>query len=223
MLKNFRKKAVSAVCAAVLLCSSAVPTFADNTVRIVVDGQEIIPTDANGNVVEPIIINGTTYLPVRAVAEAFGKAVSWDGPSYTVYLGDMGGDLEYPTVELQDMTSISDKPEAWKTLTDNYGNRYSKGVIYSSWSGEKTLEYLLNMKYSSLKGTLCIENGENHDGTVYMQVIADGRTIYTSPEMDKTSSPVNVDVNVTGYNDVKIILSSNKYVTIAFADAGFYQ
>ena len=47
-----------------------------NGVKIVIDGQKLNPTDANGNTVEPIIYNGTTYLPVRAVANAFGKAVS---------------------------------------------------------------------------------------------------------------------------------------------------
>ena len=94
-------------------------------VKIVVDGQKINPTDANGNSVEPIIYNGTTYLPVRAVANALGKAVYWDGPNYTVYLGDMGGKLEYPTTMLKDMTSISTALVQSNNLTDNYDNKYS--------------------------------------------------------------------------------------------------
>lgn len=211
---------------AMLLCTSIFLVHAANKVRIVIDGQELIPTDVNGNIVEPIIIDGTTYLPVRAVAEALGKAVSWDGPSFTVYLGDMDGELEYPTVELQDMTSIADKPKTCSSFSDNYGNRYAQGVYYqwnSSVGETTTLEYLLNMKYSALKGTLCIESGEDDNGTVYMQVIADGRTIYTSPDMDKTSRPISVDVNVTGYNDVKILLYSEQGTSIIFADAGFYQ
>ena len=53
-----------------------------------------------------MIYNGTTYLPVRAVAKAFNKEVYWDGPDYTVYLGDMDCKLEYPTVELRDMEDI---------------------------------------------------------------------------------------------------------------------
>ena len=55
-------------------------------IKIVVDGNEIIPTDANGNPVEPFIMDGTTYLPVRAVANAFGKEVGWDDTTSTVYL-----------------------------------------------------------------------------------------------------------------------------------------
>lgn len=54
-----------------------------NDIKIAVDGKVVTPKDANGKVVEPFVVNGTTYLPVRAVAEALGKTVSWDGKSQT--------------------------------------------------------------------------------------------------------------------------------------------
>ena len=54
-------------------------------IKLVVDGQTVIPKDANGKVVEPFIYNGTTYLPVRAVGNAVDKKVKWDGNSKTVY------------------------------------------------------------------------------------------------------------------------------------------
>lgn len=60
-------------------------------VKLVVDGVEVTPRDANGTTVEPFIYNGTTYLPVRAVGEAIGKQVTWDGGSQTVYLGEAPG------------------------------------------------------------------------------------------------------------------------------------
>lgn len=76
-------------------------------VRIVIDGKEYTPTDANGNAVQPMIYNGTTYLPVRAVSNAFGKAVYWDGEESTVYLGKMDGKLKAPTVKLTDLKNIA--------------------------------------------------------------------------------------------------------------------
>lgn len=57
-------------------------------IKMVVDGIPVTPKDANGKTVEPFIYNGTTYLPVRAVGDAIGKQVSWDGKSKTVYLGE---------------------------------------------------------------------------------------------------------------------------------------
>lgn len=44
---------------------------------VVVDGVRQNFRDVNGNRVEPILYNGTTYLPVRAVGELMGKTVYW--------------------------------------------------------------------------------------------------------------------------------------------------
>ena len=202
-------------------------------IRIVIDGQELHPTDANGKPVDAMIYNGTTYLPVRAVANALNKAVSWDGPTYTVYLGDMDGQLEYPTVMLKDMTSIAEKPNQTDALTDNYGNRYASAIDNrgrENGRAELPYEYLLNMKYSRFKGTLYVPKGVTSNNSCFLTVKADGRILYTSPEMNKASSPIAVDVNVAGYNDVVIewsmisnYYSSNKSFTCCLADAGFYQ
>ena len=56
-------------------------------VRLVVNGQEVTPRDAQGNVVEPFIFEGSTFLPVRAVAEALGYSVNWDAATHTAYIG----------------------------------------------------------------------------------------------------------------------------------------
>ena len=40
---------------------------------------------------EPFIYNGTTFLPVRAISEALGKEVEWDGPTSSVYIGEYTG------------------------------------------------------------------------------------------------------------------------------------
>lgn len=53
-------------------------------IKISVNGEQVTPADANGNVVEPFAINGTTYLPVRAVGNALGLDVVWDGTTNTV-------------------------------------------------------------------------------------------------------------------------------------------
>jgi len=55
-------------------------------IKIIIDGEQITPKDVLGNIVDPFIMDGTTYLPVRAVSEALGMDVVWDGKTYTVYL-----------------------------------------------------------------------------------------------------------------------------------------
>lgn len=81
---------------ALLLVVLVVPCFAESTskqimatyngIKIYVNGEKINPKDANGNSVEPFVVDGTTYLPVRAIAEAVGYDVSYDSSTQTVSL-----------------------------------------------------------------------------------------------------------------------------------------
>lgn len=59
-----------------------------NNIKIKLNGKEIIPKDEKGNTVEPFIIDGTTYLPVRALANALNLEVNWDSYNNTVVLSD---------------------------------------------------------------------------------------------------------------------------------------
>ena len=80
-------------------------------IQIVLDGEPVTPKDAAGNAVEPFTIDGTTYLPVRAIGEALGLEVGWDGSTNTVILTspedewadyivcDCYGDFSVPSLE----------------------------------------------------------------------------------------------------------------------------
>ena len=57
-----------------------------DVINIFIGGGKFVAKDANGNVVNPILKDGTTYLPVRAIGEAFDKDVAWDGATKTVTL-----------------------------------------------------------------------------------------------------------------------------------------
>ena len=57
-------------------------------INIYVNGAKFTPRDANGTEVAPIAKDGTTYLPVRAIAQAFGKKVDWDGDTSSVLIKD---------------------------------------------------------------------------------------------------------------------------------------
>lgn len=62
-------------------------TASYSNIKIYVNQNLVTPKDSAGNVVEPFISNGTTYLPVRAVADALGQEVSWDNKTKSVYIG----------------------------------------------------------------------------------------------------------------------------------------
>ena len=66
-----------------------------NNIKITLNGNEVNPTDANGNYAEPFIIEGTTYLPVRGIANVLGLHVDWDGESNTVVINTENTDSDY--------------------------------------------------------------------------------------------------------------------------------
>jgi hypothetical protein len=87
---------VGVICG-VLICGAVPSVFAAvgsktmeavyNDIKIYIDQELITPKDANDRYVEPFISDGTTYLPVRAVAEALGQEVGWDAATKSVYIG----------------------------------------------------------------------------------------------------------------------------------------
>ena len=58
--------------------------FADDSIKVLVNDQQIDFTDENGNVVEPKIINSRTMVPMRKIFEVFGANVEWEGTTQTI-------------------------------------------------------------------------------------------------------------------------------------------
>lgn len=48
------------------------------------------PTDVNGNVVDVLVVNGTTYLPARAVTTLFNTDIRWDATTCSVVINRGG-------------------------------------------------------------------------------------------------------------------------------------
>lgn len=92
--KSLRSYAAGALSAVLLLAlaTSAMATYQKQAtldysgIQITLNGNKIDPVDANGNPVEPFAISGTTYLPVRAIANALNLEVAWEQETSTVIL-----------------------------------------------------------------------------------------------------------------------------------------
>lgn len=197
-------------------------------IKIVIDGKEFTATDANGTVVQPMIYNGTTYLPVRAVANAFDKAVYWDGAETTVYLGKMDGKLEKPSATFIDLNNIAGSNEyfkQYKNISDIRGNFYNNAYKVGNWANTKDCcEYLLNKKYSKFKATIFVEEGSNWSETVNFSIIGDEKVLFNSDDVTKITKKTDafeIEVDITDVDDFKIIFSDRQKIYIAHE--GFYQ
>lgn len=68
---------------------------ADFDVRLTIDGQAVSLADAAGNAVQPFTYNGTTYVPIRAVADYLGAGVHYNSSTKTANVSIDAQDAAY--------------------------------------------------------------------------------------------------------------------------------
>jgi len=109
---------------------------------------------------EPFILNGTTYLPVRAVGEALGKTVEWDGATQSVYIGGKPAANQYMT-DIVPAYQSGQYEHCYKEYsayssggTESFsmgGVKYTNGMIFDLYNSyESWGVYNLNSKYNSI-------------------------------------------------------------------------
>lgn len=80
----------SLVVSASAVYANVTKTLSYQDIKVTLNGERLDLRDANGKAVDPFIIDGTTYLPVRAVSESLGLDVEWNKNEKTVVLsGDI--------------------------------------------------------------------------------------------------------------------------------------
>ena len=163
-------------------------------IKLVVDGKEVTPKDVNGKVVEPFAYNGTTYLPVRAVGEALGKTVRWDGETKTVHLGEMPQGTYL--VDVCKAVGSVYRAADHKAFVASGGKRYSQGFV-----DDVTFE--LGGKYESLTFELLATG----PGTV--NVYLDGKLAQ--------------EINVKAGDDVQTVTMPLDYAQIIAFDFNYYS
>lgn len=147
----------------------------------------------------PFVYNGTTYVPLRYVAEALGKPVKWDGATGTIYIGKSPGLIEQ------------------KVIYDDFSQPLSVNWIMDkkSWSDAGTWSIDQN------NGAYCVYNegylrldndkyyiGENY--TIECEVALSGSGgmagVIAKTDKDKIESYVDY------YSDRKIIRLTERYL-----------
>ena len=199
-----------------------------NNIKIYVDDVLIQPKDAQGNKIEPFIYNGTTYLPVRAVSEALGKAVSWDGRTSSIFIGKHNSDIPSVMLSQLDYFSESGYWHEKSSPKDSLGNTYNEGFT----GGEAKREYILNGKYRKLSGKYILfydsRSSDTANGT--LKIYGDDKLLYSYTGMKAGVMPVDFQVDLTGVLKLRIEMD-NYYLWYAgyydyatgIVDVGLYQ
>ena len=124
-----------------------------NNIKISVFGQECIPKDADGDIVEPFIYEDTTYVPIRAISQAFGKRVDWNDKTKTVEIRQPFSSQE-----------VSKGQEAIKIFFDYFAehNQYNMQKLLSEpFSQYDISDSVYGMKSAILSGIEYVEENSN--------------------------------------------------------------
>ena len=170
-----------------------------DNIQIVLDGKTVDAKDALGNKVEPFIYNGTTYLPVRAVGEAFGKEVGWDGSTMTVYIGAKPGEheswlIQCPPYKIHE--SIGKVlPSDGKYLKMS-GKDYNDCLQFNANKGASFALFNLDGKYESFTFTLGIQDDSAKVTDGVFNIYLDDKLAHTENiEPDALARQITVPTN----------------------------
>ena len=214
-------------------------------IKIFIDGGEIVPKGSDGSVVEPFIMNGATYLPVRAIAEALGKDVAWDGKTSTVYIGKKDqlqpdnylDRIQYNQYEVGKHSCKLTVMYGDMVITDCNNKSYTSGVIYDFTGctngkydrigdiedgAHMRVGYPLNSQYSKLTGKIVLPYENN---AINIIIYGDDTILYKAQGVNY-SMPFSFDVDVEGINELVIEVSSvHRYdgSYVALTDLALYE
>ncbi|MBQ4556729.1 MAG: copper amine oxidase [Clostridia bacterium] len=171
-------------------------------VDIYIDDKLLDAKDVNGNPVEAFIYNGTTYLPIRAVGEAVGKTVQWEGKNNSAYLGKHTGDK--PAVWLKDLDYFYETGSGFRfsdTLQDNLGNTHNNCIsTYSSTLGgdDATYHYIINGQYTKLTGCFFLNyKNRSYNADYKLKIYGDDVLLYEAV-VGSGIMPIDFSVDLRG-------------------------
>lgn len=204
--------------------------IAYNNIKIFIDGAEYVAKDGNGKVVEPFVYNGTTYLPVKAIANAFGKDVIWDGKTSSIYIGKKGQNQPDNYLDRMQYTFYENKfddSNFYKIkgkITDFMGTDYTSGILlYRGYSGgfDVKIDYPLNSQYRILKGKVVLPKdihiaGLDKDDALgsnakisKVEVYGDDALLQTLHSVSPTNV-MNIEADIQGVNNLTIKVFTDK-------------
>lgn len=116
------------------LASDGSFTITIHPIRIMVNGEVFQPKDVNGKDVMVFTVNGTTYAPLRALAEAYGLEVGYDAATNTATVNSSSQNA-VPVVpaasndDFYSMWTVEEKP------VTNYGDEKIFTATYNGGLG----------------------------------------------------------------------------------------
>ncbi|MDD2553215.1 MAG: NPCBM/NEW2 domain-containing protein [Desulfotomaculaceae bacterium] len=221
---------------AALVLGIAVGAYADNGIRIFVNGQQVTSD------VQPFIQDGRTMVPLRVISEALGAEVAWDQDTQTVTIVTKA---EEPGEEPQEIPAVNDLTKDIVNLSDlQPANQTPDRVFFKNWgeneAGPTGVFSIANKKYFDGIGMLNFEDARGtvvaeyeieglfkkltatvgasdlgsglYRGKTHLQIYGDDKLLYNSQAFDYSHNAREIDVNIVGVKTLRLVSYADKGV-----------
>ena len=113
------------------LASDGSLTLTIHPIKVLVNGEVFQPKDVQGNDVLVFTYDGTTYAPLRALAEAYGLEVGYDGKNH---IATVNGSAQAPVITPAPVSS-TDFSAAWTVKEKPVTNYGSEKIFTARYNG----------------------------------------------------------------------------------------
>lgn len=134
-----------------------ISAYLNSNISFKLDGEEQILKDASGVRTYPITYQGTTYVPIRSVANLLGVNVDWDQATQSILLGEPEGGVDlidtYKAYYINEFKQVqtADKQEPMDISGKSYSHWIRLGGAPRGIMG--TISFNLEGKYDTLTFT----------------------------------------------------------------------
>lgn len=160
---------------------SQITATLSRSINISFNGQNQTMTDANGNQVFPIMFEGSTFLPLRAISQLLDVPVDWDAQTRTVLLGDTAAPpVTTPPVTPPSATSIMDAGRwasgtNWTTVQGaaNLPHGATVGLRVlppGAGAGTSSRTFNLDNPANTLEFTLAADAADSENATIRLRI-----------------------------------------------------
>jgi hypothetical protein len=224
-----KKSIASFIAGAIIFSTVGVYAAGGNMIEVFYNVKDIkINMVSNMPEQKPFIYNGTTYVPLRYVADSLGQDVGWDGKTQTIFIGEKltesavypGNGIDYMGYQENDHNAHFyysyegnyEKEDNYyngvsRKIKDNVNSEYDKYIVlyhesYGSSDRSNHIDFPLNGQYKTFKakiGLLGDTKDTTNEGT--LEIIADDKVMETI-DIKAGSFPEEVSVDLTGVNKI---------------------
>jgi len=202
--------------------------FFNRDISFVLNGERWEPKDASGKAISPIIYEGTTYLPVRALAEALKIPIHYDASGPTIFIGAIPGAQAGIFTVPMEIDNVYVTTTRNPSETNVHGQQYSQ-VLKIDQYGD--VVFTIGRKYKQLVLDAAIVDPGEHDVEFSLYNESDlaantANTVLEKHVISPADGTAQLVFNVEGLDKIRIHVQSpnlNPYIYARILDTSYFE